>query len=184
MNTKTLLGSLFILLTIAVLAFFAFSPQTSSPTDESNGSSIKRDTVVVFKTDTIVEYVVKYKEKKTTDTVWVEKEGVSIALPVVQKFYQNKGVYSLWISGVEPLSVDSINWYKQKEYVHITNLVEANKYELYAGGGLFSFRETLTPYVSISLSTPKKLLISANFGSNGYIGVSVKYKLFEYGKKY
>ena len=184
MNTKTLLGSLFILLTIAVLAFFEFRPQTSSQTDESNGDSIKRDTVVVFKTDTIVEYVVKYKEKKTTDTVWIEKEGAAIALPVVQKFYQNKGIYDLWISGVEPLNVDSVNWYKQTEYINVTNVVENYSYKLYAGGGLFSFRETLTPYASISLSTPTKWLISANFGLNGYFGVSVKYKLFEYDKRY
>lgn len=184
MNTKTLLGSLFILLTIAVLAFFAFRPQTLPQTGESDGSSVKRDTVVVFKTDTIIEYVVKYKEKKTVDTVWVEKEGVNVSLPVIQKFYQNKGVYDLWISGVEPLNVDSVNWYKQTEYINITNIVENDSYKLYAGGGLFSFRETLTPYASISLSTPTKWLISANFGLNGYFGVSVKYKLFEYGKRY
>lgn len=184
MNTKTLLGSLFILLTIAVLAFFAFRPQTSSKTDEPNDSSSKRDTVIVYKIDTIVEYIVKYKEKKTIDTVWVEKEGVDVALPVVQKFYQNKGVYDLWISGVEPLGVDSLNWYKQTEYVNITNVVENTSYKVYAGGGLFSFRETLTPYASISLSTPTKWLISANFGLNGYFGVSVKYKLFEYDKRH
>lgn len=184
MNTKTLLGSLFILLTIAVLAFFAFRPKTSSQTDESNGSSSKRDTVVVFQIDTVVEYVVKYKEKKTTDTVWIEKEGVDFALPVVQKFYQRKGFYDIWISGVEPLTIDSINWYKHTEHVNITNVVENSRYEFYAGGGLFSFRETLTPYASISLSTPTKWLISANFGLNGYFGVSVKYKLFEYDKRH
>ena len=184
MNTKTLLGSLFILLTIAVLAFFAFRPNDSSKPVEDNGDSIKRDTVVVFKIDTVVEYVVKYKEKKTIDTVWVEKEGVNVSLPVVQKFYQNKGIYDLWISGVEPLKIDSISWYKQTGYVNITNVVEDTSYKVYAGGGLFSFRETLTPYASISLSTPTKWLISANFGLNGFFGVSVKYKLFEYGKRY
>ena len=184
MKTKTLLSSLFILLTIAVLAFFAFRQHNSSPVDEPNGSSAKRDTVVVFKTDTIVEYIVKYQEKKTTDTVWVEKEGLNIALPVVQKFYQNKGIYDLWISGIEPVGIDSIKWYKQTEYVNITNVVENNSYKVYVGGGLFSFRETLTPYAGISLSAPKKWLISANFCLNGYFGVSVKYKLFEYGKRY
>lgn len=182
MKTKTL-SSLFILLSIAVLVLAVVSDVTSKNKD-CPVEEVQRDTVIVYKIDTVVEYKIEYKEKKTSDTVWVEKDGVNISLPIVQKFYQKKGCYDLWISGVEPLSVDSINWYKQTEYVHVTNFVENNKYTLYAGGGLFSFRETLTPYVSISMSTPKKLLISANFGLNGYFGVSVKCKLFEYGERY
>jgi hypothetical protein len=63
-------------------------------------------------------------------------------------------------------------------------VTENSCYKVYVGGGLFSFRETLTPYVGLSLSAPRKWLISANFGLNGYFGVSVKYELFEYGKRY
>lgn len=181
--SNKILGSLVILLSVAVLALLVVNI-VNPKKKENTVEEVQRDTVIVYKTDTIVEYEVKYKEKKVTDTVWIEKENVSIPLVVVQKFYQNKGVYDLWISGVEPLKVDSINLYRQKEYITVTNVVDNDKYGVYVGGGLFSFRETLTPYASISLSTPKKWLISANFGLNGYLGVSVEYKIFEYGKRH
>ena len=179
---KKILVALNILLAVAVLALLKVNSFTPDEREKVIEITL-RDTVIVYKTDTIVEYEVRYSEKKVVDTVWVEGEDVNIPLPVIQKYYQNKGVYDLWISGVEPLNIDSFKCYKQVEYAYITENVTKEQYKLYVGGGLFSFRETFTPYVSISMSEPKKWLISANFGLNGYLGVDLKYNIFSYDKR-
>lgn len=180
--SKKILVALNILLAVAVFALFVVKNVTPDKREDAIEEE-QRDTVIIYRIDTIVEYKIEYKEKKVLDTVFVEKEGTSIALPIVQKFYQNKGVYDLWISGVEPLNVDSFKCYKQVEYAYITNNVVKERYKLYVGGGLFSFRDTFTPYVGVSIAEPKKWLISANFGLNGYLGLEVKYNIFSYDKR-
>jgi hypothetical protein len=88
----------------------------------------------------------------------------------VQKHFQKVGCYDLWISGIEPLNLDRIDTYKQVEYETITNTVTRTEYvypknnELYLGGGFYSFLDTFTPVVNISLKTKKDALISLNLG--------------------
>lgn len=182
MNNKFHVFVLFILV-LTVFAFELYRTRLSYITEEPTNVE-KRDTVFMYKTDTIIEYKTRYVEKRTVDTVFVEVNNTILPLPIVQKYFHKKNVYDLWVSGVEPLSLDSLIVYKQTEYATITKIEESRGVKLYAGGGLFSFRETITPYVGVSSSFEEKWLISANFGLNGCFGVDVKFKIFEHGKKY
>lgn len=125
------------------------------------------DTLVIVKVDTI--RVPKYIEKRIIDTIYIEtKNKDNLALEVVQKYYASKNLYDIWVSGVEPLSLDSVNIYSKTEYRTITKElvreIYPKEWRVYVGGGFNAFSRTLTPELSISLATPKKWLITANLG--------------------
>lgn len=150
-----------------------------------DGGSHSADTLYLTKIDTLLIKDTVYITNRVVDTLYITTpNNETISLPIIQKHFSQPNLYDLWISGVEPLSLDSGKIYAKTEYKAITNYVDKviyqEKCKLYVGGGLFSFRETITPYVSVSLSTPQKWLISSNFGLNGYFGVSVKYSIFSY----
>lgn len=113
-----------------------------------------------------------YKEKIVKDTIYIHDTvtGIDVYLPIVQQHYSEKGRYDLWISGVEPLNLDRIDIYKEVEYNTVTNTVTKTQYvypknnELYLGGGFYSFLDTFTPVVNVSLKTKKNALISLNLG--------------------
>lgn len=144
------------------------------------------DTIFITKVDTIVEYKTRYIQKRTVDTLYMETMGDSlISLPVVQKHYNKESVYDLWVSGVEPLSLDSAKVYTKTEYQTvtntITNTIEDNKPHLYVSGGFNAFSGTLRPNVNISLSANKKWLYGLEIGLdkdyNTYYGVKVGCKI-------
>ena len=109
------------------------------------------DTLLITRVDTIVEYRTKYVDKKVVDTI-----------------YSKKGVYDLWISGVEPLNLDSTKIYQQVQTKvvtnTITNTIVDNKAHIYVLGGLCAFSGTLRPNVNISLSTKNKWLYGLEIG--------------------
>lgn len=142
------------------------------------------DTIVVTKVDTIREYYPKYVTKRIVDTLYIETEGDSILpLNVIQKHYSRNNSYDVWVSGIEPLSMDSINVYSKTEYKTINKEVVKeivpNEWNIYVGSGFKAISRTFIPELSISLSTPKKWLITANFGvydGDMVYGGSVSYK--------
>ena len=180
MFNKTLSVLLFILSVSALVALLL------SNRSEKVGQveSCSADTIVLLVTDTLILKDTVYIKRKVIDTIYIQTEsGEKINLEVVQKHFRSDNIYDLWISGVEPLRMDSFYVYKQTEYRTIKEFAEYNKYRVYAGGGLFSFRETFTPYVGVSIVEPRKWLISANIGFNGYFGVEFKYNIFNYDSK-
>ena len=144
------------------------------------------DTLVIVRTDTIVKYEPKYITQKivTHDTIHITKDSI-IYLPITQKYYSEKGVYDLWISGYEP-TLDSIKTYRPREIVTIDKLVEReiknNDYELYLNGGITVIQRDIMPCVGLTLVTPKKVYYEANLGIfQGQVtyGAKIGYKLFE-----
>ena len=187
---RDLVVHIFSLLMIALLAC------GWSRSCERNRNSIPApsapDTCIVEKTiyihDTIFKDKIIYKEKKVTDTIYVETNGEPIiSLPVVQKHFSNTNYFDIWISGVEPLNLDSTRIYQKTEYktetIYQDRIVyqekESPKFEFYLGGGFYSFSGTFIPKVGISTKVGQRWLISANLGFNKDIyDISVNYKIF------
>ena len=163
------------IVTIIVLILLLVEPTAKS--DRVDGfNDGKIDTLSFINTivirDTLVDTLVVYKDRIVKDTVMIHDTvtGIDVYLPIVQQHYSEKGRYDLWISGVEPLNLDRIDIYKEVEYKTITNTVTKTQYvypknnELYLGGGFYSFLDTFTPVVNISLKTKKNALISLDLG--------------------
>lgn len=146
---------------------------------------VTADTVVIFRTDTITEYVFKEVEKKTIDTVYIETENKPfLALPVVSKHFAKENLYDLWISGSEPLKMDSFKLYPQskQETIVITNnsLLKPKTTNLFANVGIISFNGILAPKVGISLETRKERIYGLEIGSYDgkmFYGVNVGIKI-------
>lgn len=147
--------------------------------------SFNSDTTTFRKVDTLKQDSdsgkIVYIEKIVKDTIYVKDTTTNTVSPlqVVQKYFSEPNKYDLWISGVEPLNVDRICTYNQIEEKIITNTIREAIYppkrnEFYLGGGFYSFLDTFTPVVNISLKTKKDALISLNFshykGDNLIVG--------------
>lgn len=97
------------------------------------------------------------------------------------------GLYDIWISGVEPLNLDSTRVYQKTKYKTETIYKDKIVYQekkppllsFYVGGGFYSFSDTFIPKVGISTKIGEKWLISANLGFNKDIyDISINYKIF------
>lgn len=170
------------IVTIIVLILLLVEPTAKS--DRVDGVSDGKVDTLSFNSDTNKVKVldtlsqdskkekIVYKEKIVKDTIYIHDTvtGIDVYLPIVQQHYSEKGRYDLWISGVEPLNLDRIDIYKEVEYNTVTNTVTKTQYvypknnELYLGGGFYSFLDTFTPVVNVSLKTKKNALISLNLG--------------------
>lgn len=151
----------------------------------TENKTIASDTVIIFRTDTIVEYSVKYKDRKVTDTVYIETENKPfLALPIVSKHFAKENLYDAWVSGVEPIKMDSIKVYPKNEYTVITEnkttLLNQKQTDVFANVGLSHFNGTFIPKVGVSIKTKKETLYGFEIGSYGddmYIGVNVGFKI-------
>ena len=143
------------------------------------------DTIVFNKVDTIREYYPKYITKRVVDTIYLETKGDSILpLNVIQKHYSRNNSYDVWVSGIEPLSMDSINVYSKTEYktIHkdVVREIRPLEWNIYVGSGFKTISRDFVPELSISLATPKKWLITANlsiYDGDIIYGGSVSYKI-------
>lgn len=144
---------------------------------------IRVDTIINY--DTIIEYAVKYKDRKVTDTVYVETENKPfLALPVVSKHFTKENLYDVWVSGVEPLEMDSIMVYPRTEYRTITNTerttVDKKETDIYVNAGLSHADGSFMPRVGISIKTKRNVLYGAEIGSfdgKTFLGVNVGFKI-------
>ena len=136
--------------------------------------------------DTIYRENVAYRWRTVKDTVYVHSVmGDSVAAEVVSKEYAEDSVYRLWVSGVEPLTLDSIEVYRKttERTVTVTNTIreEDNRMRLFVFGGLNAFYGTLRPNVGISLEPTRKLAIGAEIGldcnDKVYYGVKIGYNI-------
>lgn len=145
---------------------------------------VTADTVVIFRTDTITEYVFKVVEKKTIDTVYIETENKPfLALPVVSKHFAKENLYDLWISGYKDVFLDSMRVYISKKETLIEkekNIYVTPKKEVFIGGGFIYNNKKILPTVSVSQRVNKKTFISYSFGYNdgfyGSLDLNIKIK--------
>lgn len=140
----------------------------------------------VTRYDTIYRESTAYRLRTVRDTVYVSGvKGDSIAAEVVSKEYAEDSLYRLWVSGVEPLTLDSIEVYRKttERTVTVTNTIreEDKRMRLFVFGGLNAFYGTLRPNVGISLEPTRKLAIGAEIGldcnDKVYYGVKVGYNI-------
>lgn len=136
--------------------------------------------------DTVYRDNVAYKWRTLKDTVYVRGvSGDSVAAEVVSKEYAEDSLYRLWMSGVEPLTLDSIEVYSKttERIVTVTNTIkeEDNRIRVFVFGGLNAFYGTLRPNVGISLEPTKKLAVGAEIGfdcnDKVYYGLKVGYNI-------
>lgn len=179
-----------ILLLITFISLFGWVRSCDRNKDVITSSSTKIDTVFITKVihDTVKVTDVRevYVDRIVKDTVYIDVEdGGTISLPVVQKHYQDTALYDLWISGVEPLKMDSMSIYTKTVISNNTIYKDKVVYKeskggtIYVGGGFYSFSDTFIPNIGISVPIGQKWLISANCGFNGKMyDINVKYKLF------
>ena len=130
------------------------------------------DTVVVLRVDTIIEHKTRYIKERVVDTVYLPSQnpntdGDSYPLLITQRHYSKPNLYDLWVSGYEP-NLDSIRVYQQTKYININNdttkEVYPKSFRLYFGGGFFCIEDKFAPSLSLTLTTPKRIAITANIG--------------------
>lgn len=178
-----------ILFFITLVLAFGWYQSCTRNSESSDINPPLPDTCFVEKIiyDTIFQDTIIYKEKKVTDTIYVNSDnGVLISLPVIQKHYQDIGLYDIWISGVEPLNLDSTRIYQKTQYKTETIYKDKIVYQekkpplllFYAGGGFYSFSDVFIPKIGVSTSIRGKWLISADMAFNKNIySIDVKYKI-------
>lgn len=157
----------------------------SSVTIPSAPDTIIRDTIIY---DTIFKDTIIYKEKIILDTIYIETYGDSVvSLPIIQKHYQEKDTYDIWISGIEPLRLDSVRVYQKTELslqtVYKDKIVykekESRPLEFYISCGFYSFSDAFVPKIGISTKIGEKWLVSVNLGFNKDIyDIGINYKIF------
>lgn len=140
------------------------------------------DTVVLQRIDTIVEYKIAYREKIVKDTIYLDKEKEPFLL-LVQKQFSSFGKYDIWVSGVEPLSVDSVHVYPKTEYRYITKtktIYDNKGVDVFLMGGFNRFNGLYSPKVGVCASVNRKWLYETEIGLIGdswYGGVKIGFKI-------
>ena len=124
------------------------------------------DTTVYLVTDTFTEYKIEYIDRVVKDTIYIDNTKDNLLL-LVQKHFSNVGMYDVWVSGVEPLGIDSIKVYPKTEYRYITqtNTIRSNKgTDIYGVVGFNRFDGMYSSNIGIYASTNRKFLYGAEIG--------------------
>ncbi len=102
---------------------------------------------------------------------------------MVQKHFCNVGLYDIWVSGIEPLTIDSVMVYPKTEYRYITQTktIRDNKgMDLFATFGFSRFKGLYSSNVSVYALTNRKWLYGAEIGlidSKWYVGAKFGFKI-------
>lgn len=138
------------------------------------------DTVVIY--DTIIEYDIKYKDRILKDTIYLDKKEEPFLL-LVQKHFQNIGLYDVWVSGVEPLNIDSIMVYPKIEYRYITQtktIYDNKGTDLFGAFGFGRFNGVYSSNIGVYAVTNRKWLYGAEIGfidNKWYVGAKFGFKI-------
>ena len=146
------------------------------------------DTLIIDVThyDTRWRDNIAHEWRTVKDTVYVRGvQGDSIKAAVVSKEYAEDSLYRLWVSGVEPLALDSIEVYSKttERTVTVTNTIreEDSRMRVFVFGGINAYGGTFRPNVGISLEPTRKLAIGAEIGLDSrdriYYGVKIGYNI-------
>ena len=136
------------------------------------------DTTYTFLLDTIIQKELQCKNVIIRDTIQIYKDT---ALYIVQKEYDSDSLYHVWVSGIEPVNLDSIYVYPRTEYITINSIekqyVESNKAKYFVSASLNGFSRTFKPSVGIYTIQRGKWLYGAEIGLNQDNKVSYSLKL-------
>ena len=130
---------------------------------------VRTDTVVVseVRIDTVVIHDIVEKRRYITDTVYIQCEGRdSVPLAVVSKEYSDS-LFRAVVSGIEPLSLDTMEVYPRTRYVYrdITKTeYVTDKMPLYAVASFNGISRHLYPSVGIYTIYDRKWLYGAEIG--------------------
>ena len=148
--------------------------------DEHATNIDKVDTMVIY--DTITEYSIKYKDRLVKDTIYLDKKEDQFFL-LVHKHFQNIGLYDVWVTGVEPLRIDSVRVYPKIEYRYITQtrtICDNRGTDLFGVFGFSRFNGIYSSNVGICALTNRKWLYGAEIGlidNKWYVGANLGFKI-------
>lgn len=186
-NNLNILQKLHIVLTIvlalSLLVVIQCGHAKRNINEDAHATDIDRvDTVVCYKTDTITETKVLYKDRLVKDTVYLSKKEEPFLL-LVQKHFQSIGLYDVWVSGVEPLNVDSVMVYPKIEYRYITQtkFIHDNQgTDLFGVFGFSRFNGIYSSNVGVCALTNRKWLYGAEIGlinNKWHVGAKFGFKI-------
>lgn len=143
-------------------------------TDSGEPSTVEKhttDTLVVYKTDTVVLTKVKTVEKPVPDTTYiVHNDTVYVPVPRMEYTFSEKDVFDMKVKGFDVEFIEA-NVYPKTVYKTITNekTVETTKYRssLFVFGGLDYICGEFSPNAGIAMSMKGKWLIGAKIGIYG-----------------
>lgn len=142
------------------------------------------DTLLVYKTDTLLEIIPKYIERHIVDTLYIPTNNQSyLPLPIESKHYSNDSTYDVWISGHKP-NLDSIKTYPRIIERTITNSVERevviNTFDLYPYLGFKRFHGEYLPSIGLLAKTKKNTIYGVEIGVDNnndiFWGIQIGYK--------
>lgn len=173
--------ALTIVLALSLLVVTQCGHTKQNINEDAHATHIDRvDTVVVH--DTITEYDIKYKYRVVKDTIFLYKQEEPFLL-LVQKHFQNIGLYDVWVSGVEPLVIDSVRVYPKIEYRYITQTktIRDNKgTDLFGVFGFSRFNGIYSSNMGVCALTNRKWLYGAEIGlidNKWYVGAKFGFKI-------
>lgn len=184
MNTLQKLHiALTIVLALSLLVVIQCGHAKRNINEDAHAAHIDRvDTVVCYEIDTITETKVLYKDRLVKDTVYLSKKEEPFLL-LVQKHFQSIGLYDVWVSGVEPLNVDSVMVYPKIEYRYITQtkIIHDNQgTDLFGVFGFSRFNGMYSSNVGVCALTNRKWLYGAEIGlidNKWYVGAKFGVKI-------
>lgn len=173
--------ALTIVLALSLLVVIQCGYTKRNINEDAHATHIDRvDTVVIH--DTITEYDIKYKYRVVKDTIFLYKQEEPFLL-LVQKHFQSIGLYDVWVSGVEPLNVDSVRVYPKIEYRYITQtkyIQDNNGMDLFGVFGFSRFNEVYSSNVGVYALMDRKWLYGAEIGlinNKWYVGAKFGFKI-------
>lgn len=172
-----------IVLALSLLVVIQCGHTKRNINEDAHATDIDRvDTVVCYETDTITETKVLYKDRLVKDTVYLSKKEEPFLL-LVQKHFQSMGLYDVWVSGVEPLGVDSVKMYPKIEYRYITQtktIYDNQGTDLFGVFGFSRFNGIYSSNVGVCALTNRKWLYGAEIGlfdNKWYVGAKLGFKI-------
>lgn len=174
---KTIFGVLGLLI---LFSFLDRCERGKKPDGDIIVHSVKTDTVVVVKYDTLVVSKLVPVERLVVDTVYLNKD---ISLPVERLRYSKENEYDIWVSGIKA-SVDSVRFYTPTIERTVTRTItverETGSWACVPYMGFKAFGGSLSPNIGLMLETPKSWVLGAEMGySKAYKthwGVNVGYR--------
>ena len=126
----TIVNVLMAILVIFLLCVLVFKSCNREPID--GGTEVKKDTIYIHHTDTVLKDTIIYKWKKVKDTVYLPADTM---LFVEQKYYEDS-FSAVWISGIEP-EIDSIKHFIPRDTVLVnTEITHTIVDEVRSGFGI------------------------------------------------
>ena len=142
--------------------------------------SVKTDTVVVVRYDTLVVSKLVPVERLVVDTVYLSGD---ISLPVERLRYSKENEYDIWVSGIKA-SVDSVRFYAPAIERTVTRTITVERkdgsWACVPYMGFKAFSGSVSPNIGLMLETPKSWVLGAEIGYSkahkAYWGVNIGHR--------